>query len=133
MSGAPRRTLHGENLYITKTCLAHFVSQLFRTMKVRGGEILRPISRIAVLTRGKITGNHLAKLRVSKEPSGKSVDKRSETGNCSGEEHSAGFEDAMGLTKRAKAVSVLNKMIKRTEEKNGVGSTVINVKMASVA
>lgn len=39
----------------------------------------------------------------------------------------------MGLTKRAKAVSALNKMIKRTKEKDGIGSAVTHVKMASIA
>jgi len=39
----------------------------------------------------------------------------------------------MGFTKRAKAVGVVNKMIKWAKEKDSVGSAVTNIKMPRIA
>ena len=132
VSRAPRGSFDGKGLDIGETGFADFGGQVFRTMKVGGCEVRRLIRRIAVLTRGEIGRNNLAKLGIAKETARETVNQRSKARNRGSSKDAIRLQDAARLAQGLDTVRMFNEVIQRSEQEDSIGGVAGGIQAASV-
>ena len=127
--------LDRQDPHVAEPGTVDFLAQLIRHVEVGEGEPFGMTFdiRVPVDSVGQVTFDDSLKPGVKHRPGVKPVKGRGESRDCSGEEDTTWAHDAMGLSEGLSAMFLLDEMVERTQQQDGIGGLVVEREGACVA
>src|SRR5260221_6331372 len=101
-------------------------------MKEGGREILRVVSRVAMLPIHQVTRDNLGEGGIVKQPLAQTIQRRGKAGNAHSEQEASRSQNTMGFLQRREPINPFGQVIQRTKQEHHIAAFVGALEVASV-